>query len=162
MPEHPGAEEGHLRQARPIVDEDAILATNTSSLPVTEIAVATSNPKRVVSMHFFNPAPVMQFVEVIKTVVTADDIFERVKGLAKRLGKQPVVVRDKAGFIANALLFGYLNHAVSMYESKYASREDIDAAMRLGWLPDGSPRPHGPHRPRHGLRDPRHDVQAGP
>ncbi|HEU5143663.1 MAG TPA: 3-hydroxybutyryl-CoA dehydrogenase [Dermatophilaceae bacterium] len=115
-----------------IVAEDAILATNTSSLPVTEIAVATSNPKRVVGMHFFNPAPVMQFVEVIKTVVTADDIFERVKGLAARLGKQPVVVGDKAGFIANALLFGYLNHAVAMYESKYATREDIDAAMRLG------------------------------
>jgi 3-hydroxybutyryl-CoA dehydrogenase len=115
-----------------IVAEDAILATNTSSLPVTEIAVATGNPKRVVGMHFFNPAPVMQFVEVIKTVVTADDIFERVKGLAERLGKQPVVVGDKAGFIANALLFGYLNHAVSMYESKYATREDIDAAMKLG------------------------------
>jgi len=115
-----------------IVAEDAILATNTSSLPVTEIAVATSNPKRVVGMHFFNPAPVMQFVEVIKTVVTADDIFERVKGLAERLGKRPVVVGDKAGFIANALLFGYLNHAVSMYESKYATREDIDAAMKLG------------------------------
>ncbi|GAA6524635.1 3-hydroxybutyryl-CoA dehydrogenase [Intrasporangium sp. DVR] len=115
-----------------IVAEDAILATNTSSLPVTEIAVATSNPKRVVGMHFFNPAPVMQFVEVIKTVVTADDIFERVKGLAERLGKKPVVVGDKAGFIANALLFGYLNHAVSMYESKYATREDIDAAMKLG------------------------------
>ncbi|MDC5697379.1 3-hydroxybutyryl-CoA dehydrogenase [Intrasporangium calvum] len=115
-----------------IVADDAILATNTSSLPVTEIAVATSNPKRVVGMHFFNPAPVMQFVEVIKTVVTADDIFERVKGLAERLGKRPVVVGDKAGFIANALLFGYLNHAVSMYESKYATREDIDAAMKLG------------------------------
>ena len=130
---------------------------------MTEIAVATSNPKRVVGMHFFNPAPVMQFVEVIKTVVTADDIFERVKGLAERLGKQPVVVGDKAGFIANALLFGYLNHAVSMYESKYATprghRRRHAARLRL---PDGPARPDGPHRPRHGLRDPRHDVQAGP
>ena len=132
VPEHLHLKKEIFARLDQIVDEDAILATNTSSLPVTEIAVATSNPKRVVGMHFFNPAPVMQFVEVIKTVVTADDIFERVKGLAKRLGKQPVVVGDKAGFIANALLFGYLNHAVSMYESKYASREDIEAAMRLG------------------------------
>ena len=115
-----------------IVAPDAILATNTSSLPVTEIAVATSNPKRVVGMHFFNPAPVLQFVEVIKTVITADDVFEDVKALADRLGKKPVIVGDKAGFIANALLFGYLNHAVAMYEGKYASREDIDASMRFG------------------------------
>ena len=115
-----------------IVGPDAILATNTSSLPVTEIAVATSNPKRVVGMHFFNPAPVLQFVEVVRTVVTEDEVFEDVKALAQRLGKQPVVVGDKAGFIANALLFGYLNHAVSMFESRYATREDIDASMRLG------------------------------
>ena len=115
-----------------IVAPDAILATNTSSLPVTEIAVATSNPKRVVGMHFFNPAPVLQFVEVIRTVITADDVFEDVKALAERLGKKPVIVGDKAGFIANALLFGYLNHAVAMYESKYATREDIDASMRFG------------------------------
>ncbi len=115
-----------------IVSGDAILATNTSSLPVTEIAVATVNPKRVVGMHFFNPAPVQQFVEVIKTVITSDEIVEDVKALAERLGKKPVIVGDKAGFIANALLFGYLNHAVSMYESRYATREDIDASMRLG------------------------------
>jgi 3-hydroxybutyryl-CoA dehydrogenase len=115
-----------------IVSADAVLATNTSSLPVTEIAVATSNPKRVVGMHFFNPAPVLQFVEVIRTVITADDVFEDVKALAERLGKKPVIVGDRAGFIANALLFGYLNHAVSMYESRYATREDLDAAMRFG------------------------------
>ena len=83
-------------------------------------------------MHFFNPAPVLQFVEVIKTVITSDEIFEEVKALAERLGKKPVIVGDKAGFIANALLFGYLNHAVAMFESKYATREDIDAAMKLG------------------------------
>ena len=115
-----------------IVSPDAVLATNTSSLPVTQIAVATANPKRVVGMHFFNPAPVLQFVEVIKTVITADDVFEDIKALAERLGKRPVVVGDKAGFIANALLFGYLNHAVNMYETKYATREDIDNGMRFG------------------------------
>jgi 3-hydroxybutyryl-CoA dehydrogenase len=112
--------------------ESAILATNTSSLSVTEIAVATPHPRRVIGLHFFNPAPVQKLVEVVRTVVTeqsaVDDVFE----LTKRLGKEPVVVGDKAGFIANALLFGYLNHAVSLYEHRYASREDIDAAMMLG------------------------------
>ena len=115
-----------------IAASDAILATNTSSLSVTEISVATHNPRRVVGMHFFNPAPVLQFVEVVRTVVTEPAVVHDVTALAARLGKQPVVVGDKAGFIANALLFGYLNHAVRMYEAHYATREDIDAAMRLG------------------------------
>src|SRR6476469_10849778 len=132
VPEHLDLKKELLGKVDAVVSPEAVLATNTSSLPVTEIAVATSNPKRVVGMHFFNPAPVQQFVEVIRTVITADDVFEDVKALAERLGKKPVIVGDKAGFIANALLFGYLNHAVSMYESRYATREDIDAAMRLG------------------------------
>src|SRR6476661_5215047 len=132
VPEHLELKKELFGKLDTIVGPEAILATNTSSLPVTEIAVATSNPKRVVGMHFFNPAPVLQFVEVVRTVVTEDEVFEDVKALAQRLGKQPVVVWDKAGFIANALLFGYLNHAVAMFESRYASREDIDAAMKLG------------------------------
>jgi 3-hydroxybutyryl-CoA dehydrogenase len=115
-----------------VVPADAILATNTSSLSVTDIAVATSRPAQVVGMHFFNPAPVLKFVEVVSTVVTDPSVVDDVKGVAERLGKLPVVVGDRAGFIANALLFGYLNHAVSMFEQKYATREDIDAAMRLG------------------------------
>jgi 3-hydroxybutyryl-CoA dehydrogenase len=115
-----------------IVKPDTILATNTSSLSVTEISVATENPRRVVGMHFFNPATVQKFVEVVRTVVTEDAVVEDVKALAERLGKMPVVINDKAGFIANALLFGYLNHAVDMFESRYATREDIDAAMQLG------------------------------
>jgi len=121
-----------FQQLDEIVAEDAVLATNTSSLSVTEISAATSRPARVVGMHFFNPATVQQFVEVIRTVVSQPDVVEDVQDLARRLGKNPVTVGDKAGFIANALLFGYLNHAVSMYEANYASREDIDAAMRLG------------------------------
>jgi 3-hydroxybutyryl-CoA dehydrogenase len=115
-----------------IVADDAILATNTSSLSVTEISTATAKPGRVIGVHFFNPAPVQKFLEIIKTVVTEPDVIEDVKALAQKLDKVPVVAGDKAGFIANALLFGYLNHAVSMYEGKYASREDIDAAMRYG------------------------------
>ena len=94
--------------------------------------MATSRPANVVGIHFFNPAPVQAFVEVVRTVVTSQDVVDEAAEFARSLGKQPVVIGDRAGFIANALLFGYLNHAVSMFESKYASREDIDAAMRLG------------------------------
>ncbi len=111
---------------------DAVLATNTSSLSVTELAVTTSRPGSVVGMHFFNPAPVMKLVEVVRTVVTEPAVVEDVEALATRLGKVPVVIGDRAGFVANALLFGYLNHAVAMYDSGSAGREDIDTAMRLG------------------------------
>src|SRR5918911_1580676 len=111
---------------------DTILATNTSSLSVNEISVATGRPGKVIGMHFFNPAPVMKLVEVVRTVVTEPSVVEDVEALAERLGKVGATLGDKAGLIANALLFGYLNHAVSMYENRYASREDIDAAMRLG------------------------------
>jgi 3-hydroxybutyryl-CoA dehydrogenase len=132
VPEHLDLKQDIFAALDRIVGPEAVLATNTSSLSVTEIAVATANPRRVVGLHFFNPAPVLSFVEVIRTVVTDEGVVNDVSELARRLGKQPVVVGDKAGFIANALLFGYLNHAVSMYETRYASREDIDAAMRLG------------------------------
>ncbi|MGQ0624386.1 MAG: 3-hydroxyacyl-CoA dehydrogenase family protein [Sporichthyaceae bacterium] len=111
---------------------DAVLATNTSSLSVTEISVATANPRRVLGVHFFNPAPIQQLVEVVRTVVTDPAAVDSVTILVEKLGKTPVVCGDKAGFIANALLFGYLNHAVTLYESRYASREDIDAAMIYG------------------------------
>ena len=115
-----------------VVRPEAILATNTSSLSVTEISTANAHSGRVVGVHFFNPAPVQGFVEVVRTVVTDPDVVEDVSALVRTLGKNPVVCGDKAGFIANTLLFGYLNHAVAMYEGRYASREDIDAAMRLG------------------------------
>ncbi|NEK86358.1 3-hydroxyacyl-CoA dehydrogenase family protein [Blastococcus saxobsidens] len=115
-----------------ICPPDTILATNTSSLSVTELSVVTGRPSKVIGMHFFNPAPVMKLVEVVQTVVTEPSVVEDVEALADRLGKVDVTIGDRAGFIANALLFGYLNHAVSMFENRYASREDIDAAMRLG------------------------------
>jgi 3-hydroxybutyryl-CoA dehydrogenase len=106
-----------------------VLATNTSSLPVTAIAGATGRPERVVGMHFFNPAPVMRLVEVVRTVVAADDAVDGVIELAGRCGKTPVLVGDRAGFIVNALLFGYLNEAALMAERQHASVGDIDAAM---------------------------------
>ncbi|MFB9312486.1 3-hydroxyacyl-CoA dehydrogenase family protein [Nocardioides plantarum] len=115
-----------------IVGPQTVLATNTSSLSVTELSSATSAPGRVIGVHFFNPAPVQDLVEVVQTVVTEPSVLDDVQALLATLGKSPVVCGDKAGFIANTLLFGYLNHAASMYEGRYATREDIDAGMRFG------------------------------
>ncbi|HEY0815119.1 MAG TPA: 3-hydroxybutyryl-CoA dehydrogenase [Pseudonocardia sp.] len=111
---------------------DVILASNTSSLSVTELSVRTGRPGRVVGMHFFNPAPVQRLVELVRTVVTEQGVVDDVAAFAATLDKVPVVIGDRAGFIANALLFGYLNHAARMYDQRYASREDLDAAMRYG------------------------------
>jgi 3-hydroxybutyryl-CoA dehydrogenase len=132
IPEHLDLKRDLFGRLDKVVASDAILATNTSSLSVTEISVATERPRRVVGMHFFNPAPIQDFVEVVRTVVTEPAVVDDVTALARRLGKAPVVCADRAGFIANTLLFGYLNHAAAMYEARYASREDIDDAMRLG------------------------------
>jgi 3-hydroxybutyryl-CoA dehydrogenase len=110
----------------------AILATNTSSLSVTAIAAGTGRPGRVVGLHFFNPAPVMKLVEVVSTVLADDDVRPAATALARRLGKTPVQVTDRAGFVANALLLPYLNHAARLLETGFASREDIDAAATAG------------------------------
>lgn len=115
-----------------IVRGDVVLASNTSSLSITQLAVQTKRPDKVVGMHFFNPAPVLTLVEVVRTVVTDPEVISDVTTLAHALGKTPVVVGDRAGFIANGLLFGYLNHAARMFEERYVTREDLDAAMRYG------------------------------
>jgi 3-hydroxybutyryl-CoA dehydrogenase len=115
-----------------IVAPEAVLGTNTSSLSVTAIAAQSAVPGRVVGIHFFNPAPVQTFVEVVSTVVCDPAVATAVEDLVRGLGKSPVVVADRAGFIANALLFGYLNAAVTMLATSHASRDDIDASMRLG------------------------------
>jgi 3-hydroxybutyryl-CoA dehydrogenase len=112
-----------------ICPSSTILATNTSSLPVTQIAASTGRAERVIGMHFFNPAPVMRLVEVVHTVLTADEVVSAVRDLAERCGKTPVVVGDRAGFVANALLFGYLNAAALAAETGQASVADIDAAV---------------------------------
>jgi 3-hydroxybutyryl-CoA dehydrogenase len=132
VPEHLDLKRAVFTALDGICKPETILASNTSSLSVTEIAVATGRPGKVVGMHFFNPAPVMKLVEVVHTVVTEPEVVADVESFVQEIGKVDVTVGDRAGFIANALLFGYLNHAVSLYESRYASREDIDAAMRLG------------------------------
>ncbi|MEV1332602.1 3-hydroxybutyryl-CoA dehydrogenase [Micromonospora costi] len=132
VPEHLDLKQRIFAELDRVCKPEAILATNTSSLSVTEISVATTRPNQVIGIHFFNPAPVMKLVEVVRTVVTSADVVADVEALCARLGKVDVTINDRAGFIANALLFGYLNHAVAMFEAKYASREDIDAAMKLG------------------------------
>ncbi len=110
--------------------DDAILATNTSTLPVTRIAQATTRPQAVVGMHFFNPAPIMPLVEIVRTVVSADDTVERAAAFAgEQLGKTVVHAKDRAGFIVNKLLCPYLFEAIRMVEEGFASREDIDSAM---------------------------------
>ncbi|MEJ3747194.1 3-hydroxybutyryl-CoA dehydrogenase [Actinomycetes bacterium KLBMP 9797] len=132
VPEKPDLKRQIFAELDRVCKPETILATNTSSLSVTEISVATHRPHQVIGIHFFNPAPVMKLVEIVRTVVTAPDVVADVEALCGRLGKVDVTISDRAGFIANALLFGYLNHAVALYESKYATREDIDAAMKLG------------------------------
>ncbi|MDQ1698933.1 MAG: 3-hydroxybutyryl-CoA dehydrogenase, partial [Frankiaceae bacterium] len=109
-----------------ICGPDTVFATNTSSLPVTRLAAATKRPDRVVGMHFFNPAPVMRLVEVVHTVLTDNTVVEAVRELATACGKTPVTVRDRAGFVANALLFGYLNDAARMAETGRRSVDEID------------------------------------
>lgn len=115
-----------------IVRPEAILASNTSALRITELAMATGRPGTVVGLHFFNPAPVIDLVELVSTIATEESTLEAVRDFCDRIGRTVVEVPDRPGFIANALLFGYLNHAVNMYSEQYASREDIDAAMRFG------------------------------
>jgi 3-hydroxybutyryl-CoA dehydrogenase len=132
IPEHLALKAAVFNDLEKICRPEVILASNTSSLSVTELGVHTGRPGKVVGVHFFNPAPVQKLVEVVRTVVTEPDVVTDVVDFLQRLGKEPVVMGDRAGFIANALLFGYLNHAVSMYEAHYASREDLDAAMRFG------------------------------
>ncbi|MGW7576238.1 3-hydroxyacyl-CoA dehydrogenase family protein [Streptomyces sp. NPDC054765] len=115
-----------------VVRPDTIVATGTNALSVTRLAADSQHPERVLGVHFFNPAPAMKLVEVVSSVLTAPTAVAAVTELARDLGKDPIAVGDRPGFVADGLLFGYLNQAAAMYEAKYATREDIDAAMRLG------------------------------
>ncbi|MFJ5137246.1 3-hydroxyacyl-CoA dehydrogenase family protein [Streptomyces sp. NPDC088707] len=110
----------------------AVLATTTSSLPVVACARATSRPQDVIGMHFFNPAPAMKLVEIVRTVLTGDDVHATVREVTTKIRKHPVDCGDRAGFIVNALLFPYLNNAIKMVQEHYATLDDIDAAMKLG------------------------------
>ena len=111
---------------------DVVLATNTSSLPIVEIAVGTGRPDKVVGMHFFNPAPVMKLVEIIKTLTTSDETADFAFDFATALGKEPVRTKDIPGFIVNRILIPMLNEAVFAYSDGVGTPEDIDKAMKLG------------------------------
>jgi 3-hydroxybutyryl-CoA dehydrogenase len=115
-----------------VVEPDAILATNTSALSVTRIAEATQHPKRVVGMHFFNPAPVLPLVEVIRTTHTSDEVFDAAYSFAQRLGKEPVACNDTPGFIVNRILIPLLNDCVRVLDEARVAPNDVDRAMRFG------------------------------
>ncbi len=115
-----------------VVRPDVVLATNTSSLPIVEIAVSTNRPDRIVGMHFFNPAPVMKLVEIINTLVTSEETLDFAYRFAQHLGKDPVKTKDYPGFIVNRILVPMLNEAVCAYQDGVGSAEDIDKAMKLG------------------------------
>jgi len=115
-----------------VVADDAILASNTSSIPITRLASATTRPDRVLGLHFFNPVPVMGLVELVTTVMSSPEAETRAQSYAESLGKTVIRAKDRAGFIVNMLLVPYMLGAIRMYESGVATREDIDAGMRLG------------------------------
>lgn len=115
-----------------ICKDGAIIATNTSTLSVIDMAVATQRADKVVGVHFFNPAPMMSLVEIVRPLTASDETVAEVTAFATACGKDPVEVKDRAGFIVNALLFPYLNNAVRMLENGTASRDDIDTAMKGG------------------------------
>jgi 3-hydroxybutyryl-CoA dehydrogenase len=115
-----------------VVADQAIVASNTSSIPIAELAQAVSDPSRVLGLHFFSPVPVMPLVEVVVALDTSSGTVERARRFIERLGKRPIETKDRSGFIVNMLLVPYLMAAVRMYEEGFASREDIDNGMKLG------------------------------
>src|SRR5467141_3696563 len=115
-----------------IVKKDAIFASNTSSISITELMTATKRPERFLGLHFFNPVPLMKLVEVVRTIATASDVYETAYDFAKKLGKVPVRTSDKTGFIVNRLLVPYMLDAIRAFEEGVGSIPDIDNAMKLG------------------------------
>jgi 3-hydroxybutyryl-CoA dehydrogenase len=127
-----GAKKHLFNELDRICGDHTILATNTSTLPVIEIAMETGRPDKVCGVHFFNPAPAMALVEIVRPLTASDDTIAAARAFAEACGKDPVEVKDQAGFIVNALLFPYLNNAIRMLEQGVATKEDIDSAMKGG------------------------------
>ena len=123
---------GMFRRLDEVTKPEVILASNTSSIPIADLGVATTRPDRVVGMHFFNPVPVMGLIELVRAISTSDDTMAFGRAYGVVLGKTTVESRDRAGFIVNALLIPYLNGAIRMLEDGFATREDIDTAVHLG------------------------------
>jgi 3-hydroxybutyryl-CoA dehydrogenase len=127
-----GAKQELFRELERICRADAVLATNTSALSVTEIASATSSPERVVGMHFFNPAPLMPLVEIVRAELSSDEAFETAYAFGERLGKHPIRCHDTPGFVVNRVLIPLLNDCVRVLDEARVSVEDIDAGMKHG------------------------------
>lgn len=121
-----------LARVAGVVGDDAVLATNTSAISVTRLAAALPHPERVGGLHFFNPAALMPLVEVVRALQTSETTVARLVDLATRLGKHPIVVRDRPGFLVNALLLPYLNHAIRELDEGLAAPDDLDRAVELG------------------------------
>jgi 3-hydroxybutyryl-CoA dehydrogenase len=121
-----------FRRLDDLMRPEVVLATNTSSLPIAELAAATKRADRVVGMHFFNPPPVMRLLEVIRALTTSEETVEHARAMGERLGKTTVLAKDRAGFIVNFLLLPYLNTAARLLDEGFATREDIDTAIELG------------------------------
>jgi 3-hydroxybutyryl-CoA dehydrogenase len=132
VPENLALKVSIMKELNEIVSDDTILASNTSSIPIAELAGAVSRPGRVVGLHFFSPVPAMKLVEIVRALDTGNETITAAKEFVTRLGKQPIETKDRSGFIVNFLLTSYLMGAVRMYEEGFASREDIDAGMKLG------------------------------
>ena len=132
VPENADLKANILRQVAGLVSEDALIASNTSSIPIAQLAAGLPRPDRVLGLHFFSPVPVMPLVEVVTALDTSEETVESAKAFAEAIGKRAIVTKDRSGFIVNMLLVPYLMAAVRMYEEGFASAEDIDEGMKLG------------------------------
>jgi 3-hydroxybutyryl-CoA dehydrogenase len=121
-----------MREVKSIVDSATIVASNTSSIPIAELAAVFERPERVLGLHFFAPVPVMKLVEVVNALDTSEATLAAAREFAERIGKRPILTKDRSGFVVNMLLVPYLMAGVRMYEEGFATREDIDEGMRLG------------------------------
>jgi 3-hydroxybutyryl-CoA dehydrogenase len=132
VPENAELKAGILAQVAGIVSEEALIASNTSSIPIAQLAAGISSPERVLGLHFFSPVPVMKLVEVVVALDTSEATLASAREFAERIGKRAIVTKDRSGFIVNMLLVPYLMAAVRMYEEGFASAEDIDEGMKQG------------------------------
>jgi 3-hydroxybutyryl-CoA dehydrogenase len=132
VPEHFDLKKRVFQELDEATPRDAILATNTSSISITEIGAATKRPDKVIGMHFMNPVPLMKLVEIVRGVATSDETYDRVEALTRELGKTPVEVQDFPGFVSNRILMPMINEAIYVLMEGVASAEDIDTVMKLG------------------------------
>lgn len=132
VPESPDLKKSVLAELDELVNPDVVIGTNTSSIPIAELAAAVKNPGRIVGIHFFGPVPAMKLVEVVVALDTSAETVEIAKGHAERLGKHPILTGDRSGFIVNFLLVGQVIEAIRMFEQGFASKEDIDNGMKFG------------------------------